>query len=114
MIQDSKLENGQCIGLLNVFTVALFSKISHFRAVIKATFTLHCIPDRFCAGTKAILDKASVCKHIIIKNSDFGTISAMERICTIAGYVQGMPIVARENPWPRFLLNYLPVTIESQ
>lgn len=30
MIQDSKIENGQCIGLLNVFTVALFSKIIPF------------------------------------------------------------------------------------
>ena len=65
-IRDSKIENGQCIGLLNVFTVAVFSKISNFRAVTKAMFTPHCIPDRFCAGTKAILDKASVCKHIII------------------------------------------------
>lgn len=65
-IRDSKIENGQCIGLLNVFTVALFSKISHFRAVTKAMFTPHCIPNRFCIGTKAILDKASVCKHIII------------------------------------------------
>ena len=60
MIQDSKIENGQCIGLLNVFTVALFSKISHLRAITKAMFTLHCILDSFCAGTKAILDKASV------------------------------------------------------
>lgn len=46
-IGDPKIEDGQFIGLLNVFTVALFSKISHLRAVTKAMLTLSVILTQF-------------------------------------------------------------------